>query len=292
MTHAIDTPRRRIAGAALSRPRLGRWCAALVLALIVLTAIAPGLFTSGVPHEADPLAALRAPSGAHPFGTDAIGRDVFTRVVYGARHSLVAAVGATVLAVTAGTLLGLVAGLAGRIADEIIMRLADITLSLPTLLLALLVLTITGPGTLNSIYAIALYTAPGYARLVRVQSMVIRRSGYVEAATALGLTRARIVVRHIVPNAFIPLLVLATIEVGTALVASSSLSFLGLGARPPAPEWGAMLAGGRDYFSVAWWIAVFPGAAITLTVLSITVVGGALQRRLEGLDPSGGGRNR
>ncbi|MFI7533173.1 ABC transporter permease [Streptosporangium sp. NPDC049376] len=264
--------------------RPGVWAAGIALSLIVLAAVAPGLLTDGAPHESDALMALRPPGEGHPFGTDAIGRDVFTRIVYGARQSLLAGVGATVLAVGAGTLLGLLAALGGRVADEIIMRLTDVTLSLPTLLLALLVLTITGPGTLNSIYAIALYTMPSYARLVRVQTMVIRRSGHVEAATSLGLTRSRIVLRHILPNAFAPLLVLATIEVGTALVAASSLSFLGLGARPPAPEWGAMLAGGRDYFSVAWWVAVFPGAAVTLTVLSITVVGRALQRRLEGRD--------
>ncbi|MEV4092824.1 ABC transporter permease [Streptosporangium saharense] len=262
--------------------RPGVWAASITLALIVLAAVAPGLLTHGAPHESDALMALQPPGDGHPFGTDAIGRDVFTRIVYGARQSLLAGVGATVLAVSAGTLLGLLAALGGRVADEIIMRLTDVTLSLPTLLLALLVLTITGPGTLNSIYAIALYTMPSYTRLVRVQTMVIRRSGYVEAATSLGLTRAWIILRHILPNAFAPLLVLATIEVGTALVAASSLSFLGLGARPPAPEWGAMLAGGRDYFSVAWWVAVFPGVAVTLTVLSITVVGRALQRRLEG----------
>ncbi|BCJ61871.1 ABC transporter permease [Micromonospora endophytica] len=263
--------------------------AAVVLSMIVLAAIVPGLFTDGLPYEADPLATLQPPSLTHPFGTDANGRDVFTRVVYGARHSLLAGLGAVALAVTVGTLLGLIAGLGGRIADEIIMRLVDVTMSLPNLLLAMLVLTLAGPGALNSIYAIAIYIAPGYARLVRVQTMVIRRSEYVQAATALGLRRARVVLAHIVPNAFVPLLVLATIEVGTALVAAASLSFLGLGARPPAPEWGAMLAAGRDYFSVAWWTAVFPGLAITFTVLAITVVGGALQRRLEGLDgPEGG----
>ncbi|MBE8525360.1 ABC transporter permease [Amycolatopsis sp. H6(2020)] len=267
-------------------PRLkpGLWTAVLVLVLITLAAAAPELFTSGQAHETDPLAALEGPSAAHPFGTDAIGRDVFTRVVYGARQSLLAGLGAALLAIVLGTLLGLVAALGGRTADEIIMRLTDVMLSLPTLLLALVVLTITGPGTFNAIYAIALYTAPGYCRLVRVQTQVIRRSGYLEAATAQGLTRTRIILRHIVPNAFTPLLVLATIEVGTALTAAASLSFLGLGAQPPAPEWGAMLAAGRDYFSVAWWMAVFPGAAITLTVLSITVVGGTLQRRLEGWD--------
>ncbi|PZG01201.1 ABC transporter permease [Micromonospora endophytica] len=289
MTQPTSLLRHQVARSALLRQRPGQVIAAVVLSMIVLAAIVPGLFTDGLPYEADPLATLQPPSLTHPFGTDANGRDVFTRVVYGARHSLLAGLGAVALAVTVGTLLGLIAGLGGRIADEIIMRLVDVTMSLPNLLLAMLVLTLAGPGALNSIYAIAIYIAPGYARLVRVQTMVIRRSEYVQAATALGLRRARVVLAHIVPNAFVPLLVLATIEVGTALVAAASLSFLGLGARPPAPEWGAMLAAGRDYFSVAWWTAVFPGLAITFTVLAITVVGGALQRRLEGLDgPEGG----
>ncbi|MFC0042256.1 ABC transporter permease [Actinomadura rayongensis] len=264
------------------RFRPGVWGAALFLALIALAAVAPGLLVHGGPGDANALDALTGPSAAHPFGTDANGRDVLTRVVYGARPSLLAGLGATGLGVAAGSLLGLLAALGGRVADEVVMRFMDVVLSLPTLLLALLVLTITGPGTLNSIYAIALYTAPSYARLVRVQAMVIRRSGFVEAATSLGLTRARVISRHLLPNAFAPLFVLATMEVGLAIVAASSLSFLGLGPRPPAPEWGAMLSAGRDYFSVAWWTAVFPGLAITLTVLSVTVAGRRLQLRSEG----------
>ncbi|XVQ06728.1 ABC transporter permease [Spirillospora sp. CA-255316] len=277
-TVIIAAPAR--AGRTALRP--GLWAAGLLLALIVLAAVAPGLLAHGSPGDANALDALRGPSGAHPLGTDANGRDVLTRIIYGARPSLLAGLGATGLAVAGGTVLGLLAGLGGRIVDEVVMRFVDVLLSLPGLLLALLVLAVTGPGTINSIYAIALYTMPSYARLVRVQTMVIRRSGYVEAATSLGLARARIVLRHILPNAFAPLLVLATIEVGTALVAASSLSFLGFGPKPPAPEWGAMLAGGRDYFSVAWWVAVFPGLAITLTVLSITVAGRHLQRWSEG----------
>ncbi|WP_285586141.1 ABC transporter permease [Herbidospora sp. NBRC 101105] len=250
------------------------------LALVTLAALAPGLLTGGTPDAADALAALQGPSADHLLGTDANGRDVFTRIVYGAAPSLLAGLGATALAVVVGTALGLLAALGGRVVDEIVMRLVEIVLSLPTLLLALLVITVTGPGTVNVIFAIALYTAPSYARLVRAQTMVIRNAGFVEAAVSLGLSRGRIVTRHVLPNAFEPLVVLATIEVGTALVAAASLSYLGLGPQPPAPEWGAMLSAGRDYFSVAWWIAVFPGVAITLTVLSITVVGRRLQRRI------------
>jgi peptide/nickel transport system permease protein len=268
--------------ARLTKVTPGLWAASLFLAVVVLAAVAPGLLAHGSPAGADALSALRGPGAGHLLGTDANGRDVFTRIVFGARQSLLTGLGAVALAVAAGTVLGLVAGLGSRVADEIVMRVVDVVLSLPTLLLALLVLTVTGPGALNSIYAIALYTAPGYARLVRVQTMLIQRSGYVEAATSLGLRRVRIIARHILPNAFAPLLVLATMEVGVALTAAASLSFLGFGPRPPAPEWGAMLADGRDYFAVAWWVAVFPGLAITLTVLSITVVGRRLQRWSEG----------
>ncbi|WP_248962866.1 ABC transporter permease [Sphaerisporangium perillae] len=270
------------AGRPRAVPRPGVWAAALFLTVVTVAAIAPGVVAPGTPDAADALAALRGPSPAHLLGTDANGRDVFTRIVFGAAPSLLAGLGATALAVAAGTALGLLAALGGRVLDEVVMRLVEVLLALPTLLLALLVITVAGPGTLNVIFAIALYTAPSYARLVRAQTMVIRHAGYVEAATSLGLTRRRIILRHVLPNAFAPLLVLATIEVGTALVAAASLSYLGLGPQPPAPEWGAMLSAGRDYFSVAWWIAIFPGVAITLTVLSITVVGRHLRRLAEG----------
>ncbi|GAA3219129.1 ABC transporter permease [Actinocorallia longicatena] len=273
---ALAPPRRRRA----LRP--GVWGASLFVGLVVVAAVVPGLLTSGNPGAADAVSALQGPGADHLLGTDANGRDLLTRIVYGARPSLLAGLGATGLAVLVGSALGLVAGLGGRFADETTMRLVEVLQSLPTLLLALLVFTIAGPGTLNSIFAIALYLMPSYARLVRVQSKLIGRSGYVEAATSLGLGRIAIVVRHVLPNAFVPLLVLATIEVGLTIVAASSLSFLGFGPKPPAPEWGAMLSAGRDYFAVAWWVAVFPGLAISLTVLSITVVGRHLQRRLEG----------
>ena len=263
-------------------PRPGVWGAAVFLTLLIAAALFPGLLVSGAPNGTDRLAALQGPAADHPLGTDANGRDLLTRIVHGARPSLLAGLGVTALSIAAGTVVGLAAGLGGRIADETLMRLVDVVLSIPTLMLALLVITITGPGVFNTVLAIAFFMVPKYARLIRTQVAVIRRAGFVEAATSLGLTRVRIVLRHILPNAFQPLLALATIEVGAAIVAVASLSFLGLGAAPPAPEWGAMLAGGRDYFSVAWWVAVFPGAAITLTVLSITVLGRYLQRRLEG----------
>ncbi|MGW9302702.1 MULTISPECIES: ABC transporter permease [Streptomyces] len=252
------------------------------LVLIALAAAVPGLLADGSPTASDISQTLRPPGADHPLGTDANGRDVYTRIVHGARPSLLTGIGATALALVCGTLLGLLAALGGRVADEAVMRLADTVLALPSLLLALLILGVTGPGTVGTLYAIAVYSIPLYARLVRVQTLAIRHSGYIEAARSLGLREPVIVLRHILPNAFGPLLVLATIEVGTAIVAVSSLSYLGFGPQPPAPEWGAMLGGGRDYFGIAWWVAVFPGLAITATVLSTVVTGRWLQRRLEG----------
>ncbi|UCM87070.1 ABC transporter permease [Streptomyces marincola] len=271
----------RTAGPRRVRFTPGLWAACLFLGLITLAGIAPGLLAPASPTETDVLRALQAPSSEHLLGTDANGRDVLSRIIHGARPSLLAGLGATALAVVGGTVLGLLAALGGRVLDEIVMRLVDVVLSLPGMLLALLVLSITGPGTGGTLLAIAVFSIPIYARLIRVQAMVIKRSEYVEAATSLGLGRPRIIIRHILPNAFAPLVVLATIGVGAALVAASSLSFLGFGPQPPDPEWGAMLSDGRDYFSLAWWIAIFPGAAISLTVLSITVVGRRLQRRSE-----------
>ncbi|WP_018656650.1 ABC transporter permease [Actinomadura flavalba] len=264
------------------RWRPGLWAAGAFVALVLLASAFPGLLAPEAPDAADALRALQAPGGAHLFGTDANGRDVLSRVIHGARPSLLAGVGATALALVSGTLLGLLAALGGRAADEIVMRLMDVVLSLPSLLLALVVLTVTGPGPLPSVLAIALYTMPIYARLVRVQANVVRRSVYVEAAVSLGLRPSRVVLRHVLPNAFAPLVVLTTIEVGAAMVAASSLSYLGFGPKPPAPEWGAMLAAGQQYFAIAWWMAVFPGLAITATVLAITAVGRALQQRSEG----------
>ncbi|GAA3846393.1 ABC transporter permease [Saccharothrix violaceirubra] len=258
-------------------PRVGVWAGGAVVVLLVLAAVAPGWFTSAAPLEADPVNALLAPDGTHWFGTDELGRDVFARVVHGARPSLSVGLGAILIALTAGSLIGITAALGGNVADSVLMRLADILLSLPELMLALLVIAVLGAGTGNTMIAIAVALIPGYARMVRAEALVVRRSGYVEAAVGLGLPRPVLIARHVLPNALGPLLVLGTVGFGTAIIAVSGLSFLGLGARPPAPEWGAMLSSGRKFLAVAWWTAVFPGAAITLAVVSVNVVGRRLQ---------------
>jgi len=281
MTALADTPptpaaRRRLRQA---RPPVPVLAAAVVIALLVLVAAFPGLVTSVSPTATDPVGALAPPSGAHWLGTDELGRDELARIVYGARPSLLIGLGATVLAVAGGALLGVAAALGGRVGDSVLMRLVDVLLALPQLMLALLVITVLGTGTANTAVAVAVGLIPGYARIVRAEAQVVRRSGYVEAAVGLGLRRRSVVARHILPNALGPLLVVATIGFGAAIITASGLSFLGLGAQPPSPEWGAMLSDGRDYLAVGWWLGLFPGAAITLSVVSVNLAGRHLQAR-------------
>jgi peptide/nickel transport system permease protein len=274
---ALSRARRRA-----GRSRTGVWISVAFLALLVVAVSVPEALTHAGPDDADPLATLAAPGAAHWFGADENGRDVFTRVVYGARPSLLIGLGASALALLVGAAIGVVAASCGRWVDVVAARVLDILLSIPGLLLVLLVLAVLGTGTRNAILGLALMTVPGYARIVRGEVLRVRGSLYVEAASALGLSRVRVVARHVVPNALGPVLALTTIGVGGMIVASSSLSFLGLGPQPPTAEWGAMLAASRDYYSVAWWTAVFPGLAITATVLAISVAGEALRQRLEG----------
>ncbi|MFE9602541.1 ABC transporter permease [Streptomyces hokutonensis] len=258
-----------------------------VLALIAVAALWPGLLAGRAPDATDALNPLAHPGSAHWFGTDQLGQDVYSRVVHGARYSLAGGLGATATAVLVGSLLGVLAATSGRAVDELVMRVTDILLAFPGLLLALLVVAVLGPGTVNSTLAISVSMVPGFVRLARGQALVIRDSDYVQAARVLGRSRTSVLLRHLLPNALPPLLVLATVGIGSAIIAGSSLSFLGLGPQPPAPEWGAMLAQGRDLLDISWAPAVFPGAAITLTVLAVNVVGRDLQRRFEGRPADG-----
>ncbi|MDW5596840.1 ABC transporter permease [Conexibacter stalactiti] len=263
-----------------SRPAL--LAAELVVLLIALAALAPGLFTSADPLATDPAAAVLAPSADHWLGTDQQGRDVFARVVHGARASLEIGVGATLVAVTAGVLLGLGAALAGRWIATPLLRLVEVLLAFPGILLALLVISIVGNGTREIALAIAVGAAPGYARIVRAETLRVRSAGFVESSIALGVAPGRIVGRHLLPNVVRPLLVLATIGLGETILAGSALSFLGMGPKPPTPEWGSAIADGRDYLATAWWISFAPGAAIVATVVAVTVVGRGWHARLGG----------
>lgn len=282
-------PADAIARAVPVRGRTRRWrpglgLAVLYLAVLALAALAPGLLT-----HTDPLAVGTDPgflrpftSPAHLLGTDQDGRDLFSRMVYGTRASLEMGLGATAIGVVGGTVLGLLAGLGTRFTEALVMRLIDVVLAIPDLLLALVVIALLGSGTVDALVAVGVAGVPYYARMVRAQTHVVRRSAYVEAATALGLRRWTVIRRHVLPNATKPLVVLATIGVGTAIGVGASLSFLGLGAKPPAPEWGSMLSAGIQYISNDWTLAAVPAVAITLTVLAVTVTGRAIKRRSEG----------
>jgi peptide/nickel transport system permease protein len=255
--------------------------AGLFVALVVLMAAWPSLFASG-PDNLNPLAALQGPSSAHLFGTDELGRDTFTRVVWGARTSLFLGVAPVIVAGLVGALWGLLAGLSRAWLDEVLMRIADILMSFPAILMALLIVAVLGPGVVNVVIAIAISLIPGFARVIRAQTLLVKNSLYVQSATSLGLRRREVIVRHIAPNVVGPLLVLVTMNIGTSILTASSLSFLGLGAQPPTPEWGAMLSEARNYLQVDWALAVFPGLALTLTVISLSVIGRTLQARFEG----------
>jgi peptide/nickel transport system permease protein len=252
--------------------------------LLILAATWPHLFSSTDPNAANINETLSKPSSAHWFGTDQNGRDIYARVITGARLSLLIGLGASGLALVVGSAIGVAAAQGGRVVNAFVNRFLDVFLSIPGLLLVLLVIAVLGPGTRNSIIGLAIISAPGYARVVRGEVIRIRGSVFVEAAYALGWRKSKVILRHIVPNAIGPVLVLATIGVGAAISTGSSLSFLGLGPQAPTAEWGAMLSSSRAYFAVAWWPAIFPGIAITLTVLSITVAGQYLQLRVEGRD--------
>lgn len=271
---AAGTTRRRIPIAAI--------VAGAVLLVLLITALFPGLLTSTDPLATATSESRQPPSLAHPFGTDTLGRDMFSRVVYGARLSLSFGITATLVAVLAGIVIGLLAGLAPRWVDNIVMRVLEIALAFPELLVALVVIALLGPGTVNVIIAITIAAVPVYARIVRVTTLQVKGSSFVEAATALGQRRALVILRHVLPNVLGPLLVLATVGIGTAIISGAGLSFLGLGPVSPTPEWGLLLSDGRSSLGTAWWIAVFPGIAITVTVIATTVFGRFLQRRFEG----------
>lgn len=271
--------------------RIGSWPALadvgaglslLVVLWFIVAAVHPSWLAPGDPLAADRALILAPPSAAHPFGTDQIGRDVYTRVVHGARASLGLGAGAVALALGAGTVLGLAAGLGRRAVATGVMRLADIGAAFPELLLAVFIVALFGSSVAHAAVAIGIAGIPYYTRVVRAQVLQVRGTAYVEAARGLGLSAAQCVWQHVLPNAMRPVLVLATLGLGGATLAGAALSFLGLGSPPPAPEWGAMLTNARSFLARGWWAAVFPGAALTLFVMCTTVLGQWLQQRGEG----------
>ena len=257
---------------------------AVAVALIVFFAIlAPFLaFDPGDAGSAThPFSVLQAPSYAHPFGTDQVGRDILSRVIYGARVSPLIAVAVLLIATIVGVPLGLLAGYFGGVLDDVIMRVTDIFLAVPALLLALALSSVLSPTMGSTIMAIAVTWWPWYARLVRGEAASIRGRLYIESCQALGLPRWRILLRHVLPNATTPVLVQMSLDFGTVILTASALSFLGLGVQDPTPDWGLMVSEGQAYFLTDWWLVTFPGLAILFTALAFNILGDGLRDRLD-----------
>ena len=268
----------------LNRNILVRIASIIILALIVIAVLAPFI----APYPADALGAthpeisLSPMSAAHWFGTDELGRDIFSKIIYGTRISLSVAVVTIFFAVMIGAFLGAVAGSMSRWVDELIMRTTDTFLSFPPLLLAIALSAIMGPSLANAQIAIIASWWPWYTRLMRGQAVSVREKPFVMAAEAIGTGHLTIIFKHIVPNCIAPILVQASMDMGGVILTVAALSFLGLGAQPPTPEWGLMVSTSKNYFLNAWWYGVFPGIAIFITVLSFNLIGDGLR---EVLDP-------
>ncbi|AEC51399.1 binding-protein-dependent transport systems inner membrane component [Pyrococcus sp. NA2] len=225
---------------------------------------------------------LQPPSWRHPFGTDHMGRDIFSRVIYGTRTSLLIGFSVVSIALIIGLFLGLIAGYFGGKLDLLIMRITDIFLAFPPLLLALLIASTLGRGLVNAILALAVSWWPWYTRLARGMAISVKNRPYVEAAKAMGIADWKIILRHILPNSISPLIVQATMDIGSAILEAAALSFLGLGVQPPTPDWGLMISEGKNYLLNYWWYPVFPGLAIFITVIAFNLLGDAIR---EVIDP-------
>ncbi|BCP55545.1 ABC transporter permease [Kaistia sp. 32K] len=241
----------------------------VLVLLVLLAAVSPQSFTDLNPLRGVGAKRLLAPSLEHWFGTDHMGRDLFTRVVYGTGETVRAVVAAVLVGLVAGSAIGLVAGYLGRWVDDVLMRVIDVLLAVPTLLIALAVINALGFGTVNIAIAVGIGSVAAFARLMRSEVLKVRHLPYVEVTRFAGISAPYLLLRHVVPNAAGAVLVLATLEVGMAILNVSALSFLGFGAPPPSPEWGLLVAGGRDYMRNAWWLTTMPGLVIAATVISV-----------------------
>jgi peptide/nickel transport system permease protein len=256
--------------------------AALFLLVLAACALEPSWFAPGNPLAIHPEAVLAAPSARHIFGTDQYGRDILAQIAYGTRTSLLVGVTSVLLGCSAGTAIGVLAGARGGVADSVLMRLIDVMLCFPGILLALVFQAALGAGVGNEIIAVAVASVPVYARVARGQTISLRSRPYVLAARSAGVREFTIARRHLLGPVLAPVVALATIGIGTAVVLAAALSFLGLGPQNGNPDWGALIGSGQDYLGTAWWIVTFPGAVITLVVLAAGVCGDALRRRLAG----------
>lgn len=260
---------------------LGVVLAALIAVVAIGWALFPSVFAGGDPLAGIPAEKLRGPSAEHWFGTDNIGRDLYTRMVHGAGLSLTATLTAVAIALVAGTLLGLLSGAVGGVVDAAIMRVVDVLLAIPTLLMSLALVTALGFGTRNVAIAVGVSLVANFARVMRSEVLRVRQAAYVEAAHASGVRWYTVLLRHILPNSYQPVLALAAVEFGMAVLAVSALSFLGYGAKPPTPEWGSLISEGRNYLATAWWMTTLPGLVIIAVVLAAQRLGRAAGRRVE-----------
>lgn len=267
-------------GRRLFKHRLA-WAGGTLLALIALAAVAAPALTSLKPDEQRLTERLRPPSRAHWLGTDDLGRDVGARLLHGGRVSLRVGLLAVLISVVLGTVVGLAAGYFGGWVDGVLMRAVDIVLCFPTLFLILMVIAFLEPSLTNVMAVIGFTSWPGLARLVRGETLSLRERDFIWAARGLGLSAPRILFVHLLPHLVAPVLVSATLGVGGAILTESALSFLGLGVQPPTASWGNVLANGKDYLHVAWWLSLFPGAAILVTVLSLNMLGEGLRDMLD-----------
>jgi len=254
----------------------------VILAVFVIAAIFAPQLAPYDPIEQELILRRQPPSATHWFGMDEVGRDILSRIIFGARASLKVGIGSVSFAIVLGAILGALAGFVGGWVDDLIMRFMDIMLAFPSLLLAIAVVAILGPGLMNMLYAIAFVSIPMYARIVRASVLTVKEQDYVLASRAVGVPPTRILFRNVLPNCLTPLIVQGTLGIATAILDAAGLSFLGLGARPPMPEWGAMLGQGRGSVFTAPHIVIFPGLAIMLTVLGFNLLGDGLR---DALDP-------
>ncbi|MFD0670009.1 ABC transporter permease [Cohnella sp. GCM10027633] len=273
---ALRAPARR-----LSFAKLFVGLAALVIAFIALCAIAPQWVAPYSPTEMMADSLMQAPSAAHPFGTDYFGRDVYSVVVYGARDSLFIGLLSVLVGGLIGGTIGALSGYIGGWFDAAFMRVVDVLMTIPGILLALAIAAAMGPSMTNIVLAVAAASIPGYARVMRSQTMSINGRPFIAAARSIGVTNFGIFWRHVLPNSLSPMLVMSTIGIGTSILAGSGLSFLGLGLLREIPDWGTLLSQGRGYLTVAWWICTFPGLAITMLVLSVNIIGDRLRDELD-----------
>jgi peptide/nickel transport system permease protein len=281
---------------AAGRPPRGLWHDALgrltanrgatlggcVFLLIVLAALAAPMLAPYNPIQLNVSASLTPPGRQHWLGTDQFGRDIFSRIIYGARVSVAMGFVAVTISVVAGSVLGMLAGFYLRGVDLLISRLVDVMLAFPGILLALVIIAVLGPNLGSAMVAVGVSGMPVFIRVVRSATLSVRELQYVEAARVCGCGDMRIVFRHILPNVSAPVIVLVTLGIPSAIIAGAALSFLGLGIRPPTPDWGAMLSDGRAFMSTAWWLSTFPGLAIVLIVMAINLFGDGLR---DALDP-------